>query len=374
MLEQSLAEREGLPPAARALAEQGERLLLSLLDVEPGDERAVAAALAPARFRRRRRRRRPRARARRAGAGGGARLADRARRRRAARLLRELPVVPREELLASEVPAVTKEGIGWDPQRGELWFAGETAEAVLLELEARRRQLAREAVELTERAAAAAGLAERARRAADEAPAVRRRGSTAGRSIGLQPRPSGCLPRSPSTSSRFEAPLRAEADDGANRRARRGAAAPRRRRGRASARRRRGSASACRPIDVELARIDAEHDEAARRLEAAGAEPAEGDDRDELAAKRRAARAPPRAARPGQPAREGGVRGGEGAPRRALDAASRPRAQPRRAREAPARPHRDGRAPLRGDLRRGRAATSPRSRRRSSPAARAGCG
>ena len=44
-LERSLAEREGLPPAARALAEQGHRLALSLLDVEPGMERAVAAAL-----------------------------------------------------------------------------------------------------------------------------------------------------------------------------------------------------------------------------------------------------------------------------------------------------------------------------------------
>src|SRR5205814_3679350 len=44
-LERSLVEREGLPPAARALAEQGERLALSLLDVQPGMERAVAAAL-----------------------------------------------------------------------------------------------------------------------------------------------------------------------------------------------------------------------------------------------------------------------------------------------------------------------------------------
>ena len=44
-LERSLAEREGIPPAARALAEQGERLAMSLLHVEPGDERAVAAAL-----------------------------------------------------------------------------------------------------------------------------------------------------------------------------------------------------------------------------------------------------------------------------------------------------------------------------------------
>src|SRR6185437_15351781 len=45
-LEHSLAEREGLPPAARALAEEGERLALSLLEVEAGYERAVAAALA----------------------------------------------------------------------------------------------------------------------------------------------------------------------------------------------------------------------------------------------------------------------------------------------------------------------------------------
>src|SRR6186997_3351235 len=44
-LEHSLAEREGLPPAARALAEEGERLALSLLEVEAGYERAVAVAL-----------------------------------------------------------------------------------------------------------------------------------------------------------------------------------------------------------------------------------------------------------------------------------------------------------------------------------------
>ena len=44
-LEQSLAEREGLPPAARALAEAGERLVLQLVSAEPGRERAVAAAL-----------------------------------------------------------------------------------------------------------------------------------------------------------------------------------------------------------------------------------------------------------------------------------------------------------------------------------------
>ena len=34
------------------------------------------------------------------------------------------PVVPKGELLSSPVPAVTPEGYGYDPQKGELWFAG----------------------------------------------------------------------------------------------------------------------------------------------------------------------------------------------------------------------------------------------------------
>jgi chromosome segregation protein len=44
-LERVLADQEGLPPAARALAEEGARLALAGLDVEPGAELAVAAAL-----------------------------------------------------------------------------------------------------------------------------------------------------------------------------------------------------------------------------------------------------------------------------------------------------------------------------------------
>src|SRR5213078_2843919 len=69
-------------------------------------------------------------------------------------LVRGLPVVSKEELLSSPVPAVTREGFGWDPGRGELWFAGETAEAVWLELEARRRALEAEVEELRARAQA----------------------------------------------------------------------------------------------------------------------------------------------------------------------------------------------------------------------------
>ena len=47
-LERAIVEREGLPPAARALAEEGAQLALSLVDAEPGYERAVAAALGAA--------------------------------------------------------------------------------------------------------------------------------------------------------------------------------------------------------------------------------------------------------------------------------------------------------------------------------------
>src|SRR5204863_7311566 len=68
-------------------------------------------------------------------------------------LVAELPVVPKEQLLASRVPAVTPEGYGYDPGRGELWFAGETAEALRLELEAEARRLRSEALALAGRAA-----------------------------------------------------------------------------------------------------------------------------------------------------------------------------------------------------------------------------
>ena len=155
VLDAALAEREGLPPAARALAAEGERLAVGLVQAEPGDERAAAAALGW----------RASAvltddagralklleRARDAGHGSLAVLvgAD------PAQLVAALPVVPLDQLLASRVPAVTREGFGYDPGRGELWFAGETAEAILLELQARRNALADEADELAARAVAA---------------------------------------------------------------------------------------------------------------------------------------------------------------------------------------------------------------------------
>ena len=167
-LEQSLAEREGLPPAARALAEAGEQLALLLLDVAPGHERSVAAALShrasaivadsPARALE------LVVSAMSSGLGSLLVLVG-----RDPQQLVDLPVVERDELLASQVPAVTADGIGWDPQRGELWFAGETAEAVLLELDARKRALHDEVAALAAQALEAGARAEAARTRAEAA-------------------------------------------------------------------------------------------------------------------------------------------------------------------------------------------------------------
>jgi chromosome segregation protein len=181
-LDRALAEREGLAPAARALAERGERLALSLVDPEAGGEKALAAALGP------------RASALVADdAAAALALVEKARaeglgnvvvllRDRAEALLRSIEVVSREELLSSSRPAVTAEGHGFDPDRGELWYAGETAEALLLELQTRRRALAAEGEELAKEAADAEAAVVRctseaaaARAAFDAVPARLRR-------------------------------------------------------------------------------------------------------------------------------------------------------------------------------------------------------
>ena len=171
-LERTLAEREGIAPAARELAAGGETLALSVLDVEPGSERAVAAALgwrasallavdASAGLELLRR-------ARESGLGSLTVLVGRDPRD----LVGELPVVELEVLLDAREPSVTAEGFGYDPSRGELWFAGETAEAVLLEMDGRRRALADEADELASRAEAAARAAVEAMARANEAEAA----------------------------------------------------------------------------------------------------------------------------------------------------------------------------------------------------------
>ena len=222
-LELSLAEREGIPPAARALAESGERLALSLLDAEPGTERAIAAAL---------------------GSRASAVLADDAsagfallERARAAglgsltvligadpsALVASLPVVPASELLAQTAPAVTAEGFGYDPGRGELWFAGETAEAVLLEQDARRRALAEEKESLSVRAAAAAREADASAARAERAEAayaavahLRSRHAdppTLARLLGGADSLVSVLTASIATAERLEGPIRIRADE-----------------------------------------------------------------------------------------------------------------------------------------------------------------
>jgi chromosome segregation ATPase len=264
-VERALAEREGLPPAARALAEQGARLVLSELEVEPGRERAVAAAL---------------------GARGSALLAEDAQSAmrlleqaraaglgnltvlvgaRPAELVERYAVVPKEQLLSSTVPAVTADGFGYDPERGELWFAGETAEAVWLELEARRRDLEREIDRLRSSPSV-------------PPPAANPRLVAAGERL------VAALAGAADAGRLFEAPLRARVDVGGSRTG--DAATALRELAAREAELRRGAAEAgerAAAIDVELARLEVEQAAARKRLEEAGAEPAEGDDGEALA-------------------------------------------------------------------------------------------
>jgi len=319
-LERSLAEREGLPPAARALAEAGERLALSGLEVEPGYERAVAAALAW----------RAAAlvaadpvaalalleRARTAGLGslavlveseterpppGGGQLSAhvtaRAGGERALALLGGIVVVPLDGLLrARDAIAVTREGHGYDPARGELWFAGETAEAVLLELEARRRALVEEisglegavleasagaeaAVGRSASAAAALARTARGRRAPQRDPAGLRR------LIDLAERLEAGLAAATGSGARLEPSLRARVDAGTLRAGELGGEL--RRLGAAESEARRAAGEAAErmtSVEIEQARVESEAAEARRRLEAAGTDPGPGDDREALVA------------------------------------------------------------------------------------------
>jgi chromosome segregation protein len=265
VLERMLAEREGVPPAARALGEAGHPLVLSRLDVPPGDERAVAAALR----------------------GRGAAvitpdeatalaLVQEARRRGLGsvtvvvgeRPLEDFAIVEEHELLSAEKLAVTRQGIAFDPERKELWFAGEAAEAVLLELEARRRALAAEVAELERDDPTATPVAD----------------DTLYRPlIEIAERLESTLAAAEAIAARSEPTLRARADAGSTRTGE--LAEELRKLGAAEAEVRREAAevsSRTSTIDVELARLQAERREAERRLEAADIEPAEGDDREAL--------------------------------------------------------------------------------------------
>jgi chromosome segregation protein len=294
-LEQALAEQEGLPPAARALAEDGARLALAALDVAPGAERAVAAAL------------RSRAaaviaddpavglallqRARAAGLGSLTVLAGRSPQD----LVGEYPVVPLDALLDVTVPSVTSEGFGYDPACGELWFVGETAEAVLLELQGRRTALAAEAAALEDEVVTATRVAEetaekaRAAEAAyGKAPRLRAASidaRTLARLIAVATALRDGIDAAHRAAGRFEAPLRARVDAGSLRSGELGEELRTLGATEVNLRRELEEASAAvTAAEVEIARIDADLTEATRRLESAGeVEAAEGDDREELA-------------------------------------------------------------------------------------------
>jgi len=265
-LERALAELEGLPPAARALAEQGEPLVLSSLQVSEGDERAVAAALAW----------RTAAivapdsrsalalleRARAAGLGNlGVVVGGTAP---------KAPIVEKEQLLSAQELSVTREGFAYDPARGELWYAGEAAEAVLLELDARRRALEAEIASLGERA-------ERAVVQPVEAPTEL---------VAAAERLASILAAAVKDATRPEPTLRGRADARGERARELGDEL--RELGGREAELRRAAAEAgerASAIDVELATIAAETKELERRMAEAGADPAEGDDLEELTAK-----------------------------------------------------------------------------------------
>jgi chromosome segregation protein len=172
------------------------------------------------------------------------------------------------------VPAVTPDGFGYDPQRGELWFVGEAAEAVWLELEVRRRALAAEVEDLEAKfnspipASAYAVVSDP-------------RLATIAR---LAERLTAVLGSLAATCARLEAPLRARVDAGGSRAGQLAGAL--RELGAAEVGLRREASEAgerAAAIDVEIARLESDAADARRRLQAAGAEPAEGDDRDELA-------------------------------------------------------------------------------------------
>jgi chromosome segregation protein len=209
----------------------------------------------------------------------------------------EYPVVSLADLLDATTACVTPEGFGYDPARGELWFSGETAEAVLLELHGRRSALAVEERELEVRLTEAAGAEEAAASRAEAAEIAfggrpRRRAAPADAAllsslVRLAEGLADDIRAAQAAATRFEAPLRARVDAGSTRSGALGEEL--RSLGAAEVDLRHEleeAGAALTAAEVELARIDAEATDAGRRLEAAGEiEPAEGDEPDELASR-----------------------------------------------------------------------------------------
>ncbi len=329
-LDRSLAEREGLPPAARALADKGAQLALSLLDVDAGYERAVAAALAsraaavladdpdlafglaeqartgglgplmvlvP-----------PRGRAASEPASppsGGERLSEHARPLaggdRVVALLQDVWVVEPGDLARVERGVgVTREGHGYDPSSGQLWFAGKAAESVLIELHARRRALAVEAERLEAEAAEATA---RASEVFEIERAARDRVTSARASVALMPptvepeeaelverladaaeRLCAILAAAGSSGKRFEPALQARVDAGGTSSAALGEEL--RRLGAQEVELRRAASDAAQTVsglEVEAARLGAERDDVIARLpEDADPEALEDGEREEV--------------------------------------------------------------------------------------------
>ncbi|MCY4086894.1 MAG: AAA family ATPase [Actinomycetia bacterium] len=262
-LDGSLAEREGLAPAARALADEGRQIAVAVLQVDSGYERAAAAALGwrgSAVLVER--------------ASEGAELLERARRdglgplgvlleTASVRPGSEAPPVAGAERLIDHVcpaeggehvrallagvwvvplaqlsnvgagVAVTVEGHCHDADRGELWFEGETARSVLMSQEARRRELEVATASLREEAFEAR---ETASRCFEEERAARERRARAQQAAAQVPQPvdpdrvallaalaeqaarlrSG-LAEALSRAKQFEVPLRAHVEAGGTR-------------------------------------------------------------------------------------------------------------------------------------------------------------
>jgi len=313
-LDRSLAEREGLPPAARAFADAGERLALGSLEIDPGYERAVGAALG---WRA--------ASVLSSDLGRGLELVEEARSgglggvsvllevEEPAGGVVEPPVASAEPLIRFARPTagaerigallqnvwvtavddfararhgvlVTREGHGYDPGSGELWFAGEAAESVLLALHARRGALAEEAAELeraavdtagrvamaTEEESAARERRDRARRAVERLPARvdPREAELLEALASLQQRLADVLEATRDASGRFEAPLRAQVDAGGTRSAELGEELRRLGGSEAELRRSAGEAGErLAAIAVEGARLESEMAELRGRLE-----------------------------------------------------------------------------------------------------------
>ena len=162
---------------------------------------------------------------------------------------------------------------------------------MLLELEARRRELTASIEELdrsllaaSSRAAEAQTRAAAARAALDALPSGRLDPVAAARLARLAERAVAALQGAVESSGRIESPMRARVDAGSHRAQELGESL--RTLGAQEVELRREAAEAgerASAVEVELARVEAEATEARRRLEEAGAEPAEGDDREALA-------------------------------------------------------------------------------------------